>query len=68
MRKYSVKRRDTKPKPPNVLEEWPEGKLRRPSATNLASPVQTIDTGRYLGLGAHLEMKSGLRRPTGDYN
>lgn len=55
------------PKPPKALDECPEGKLRRPSATNFAAPVQIMDEGRYLVSGAHLEMKSGLRRPTGDY-
>ena len=66
-RKISVRSREMNPMPPKTLEECPEGKLLLPSETNFGAPVQITLSGRYLGSGTHLDMKSGLRRPTGDY-
>ena len=37
--KWSERNKEINPRPPNVLEEWPEGKLLLPSVTRLSLPV-----------------------------
>lgn len=59
--KWSERNKEINPRPPNALEECPEGKLRLPSVTRLKSPLHMR-----LSSGSHLDKKSGLNRPTGD--
>lgn len=62
--KWSERNKEINPRPLNEVEECPEGKLRLPSATRLNSPLHIL---LLLESGSHLDKKSGLNRPTGDY-